>query len=152
MRDDGQRIGYDLVTWDANPLDTVEWQSAEALFRDPTTGDVILQLSGFIDNDADLLTRWQVVTPPSGELRLFVHVLDADGAIIAQHDGLDLRVSALQTGDEFAQLHPLALDNLPPGTYDVCVGVYDPATGVRLQLPTGEDGVILQTLTYGESD
>ncbi|MCO5199023.1 MAG: phospholipid carrier-dependent glycosyltransferase [Anaerolineae bacterium] len=152
VRDDGQRIGYDLVTWDANPLDTVEWQSAEALFRDPATGDVILQLGGFIDNDADLLTRWQVVTPPSGELRLFVHVLDADGAIIAQHDGLDLRVSALQTGDQFAQLHPLALDNLPPGTYDVRVGVYDPATGVRLQLRTGEDSVILQTLTYGDSD
>lgn len=149
LREDGQRVAYDLVIWDKNPLDALVWQSAEAEFRDPATGDTVLRLDSFIGDGVDLLTRWQVVTPPAGELRLFVHVLDADGAIIAQHDGLDLRVSAVQNGDEFAQLHPLALDNLPPGTYDVRVGVYDPVTGERLRLPSGADGVLVTVLDRG---
>jgi 4-amino-4-deoxy-L-arabinose transferase-like glycosyltransferase len=80
------------------------------------------------------VTRWRAVDPIENPRRIFVHLVDpATGKIIAQHDGLDAPTKFWQAGDEIAQIHTLHIpDDAPPATYEIWLGLYDPATGVRV--------------------
>lgn len=78
----------------------------------------------------ELLTFWHVQGQPATELKIFVHLVNERGELVAQHDGLDVVSSGLQAGDEMAQLH--SLPSLPPGNYTAYIGVYDPGTFGRL--------------------
>ncbi len=88
-----------------------------------------------------LMTTWRVhqaypISHP-GNLKIFIHLLNAEGDVVAQYDGLDVRLAGLQPGDELAQLHPMPLPpDLPPGPYALQMGLYDVETGVRLTIPT----------------
>ena len=76
-----------------------------------------------------LITYWragdQVVTP----LQMFVHVLGADGSIVAQQDRLDVPAYGWRAGDVFAQVHHL---DRPAQAASVAIGLYQPDTGQRL--------------------
>jgi hypothetical protein len=83
------------------------------------------------DQPIDLVTYWRVdhtVTPP---LSLFAHVVDAAGNLVAQQDGLNVRLSSLEPGDVIVQHtvvdHPVNADQLR-------LGLYNPATGQRQTL------------------
>ncbi len=110
----------------------VELVSSKWLSPTPAPGDT-----------AELLTIWRVVDPQkvgplhppafAREAALFTHILDTDGAILAQRDGLDAPAWSWQAGDLILQIHPIALPpEIKPGEYETAVGVYDPLTGARL--------------------
>jgi hypothetical protein len=80
------------------------------------------------DQPIDLVTYWRVdqaLTPP---VSLFAHIVDAAGNIVAQRDGLNVRLSSLEPGDVIVQ-HTV-IDH-PTGTDQLRLGLYDPATGQR---------------------
>lgn len=80
-------------------------------------------------------------------LRLFSHVLDAAGGALAGEDRLDVDPATLRPGDTFVQLLLITLpDGISPGEYPVQVGLYDPASGARVPLMTGDDAVRLTVL------
>lgn len=99
----------------------------------------------------DMLSLWRVEQTPETDLKIFVHLLGADGQVVAQHDGLDVNRNGLQPGDEFAQLHTIPLPpDLPSGTYALQIGLYRADDLVRL--PVDADGmmtdrILLQTIT-----
>ncbi|NJN54546.1 MAG: hypothetical protein HC804_07200 [Anaerolineae bacterium] len=78
-----------------------------------------------------LLTRWLVQQPLPPHLTIFVHLLNANGEIVAQYDGFDAAPTALRTGDRLIQLHPLALP-AQEGPFKLQMGLYTPADGQRL--------------------
>ncbi len=79
-----------------------------------------------------LLTSWQTGPARFLSLAMFVHLLDATGAIVAQDDGLGYPPHTWQPGDRFLQLARLPLPpDLPPGEYTLQFGLYDRATGAR---------------------
>jgi hypothetical protein len=99
---------------------------------------------------AELLTVWRVldptragpVVPPSftTDAVLFTHVLDGDGGIMAQRDGLDAPSWAWRAGDLIVQIHPIvAPESAAPGQYPAVVGIYDRASGARLPVAGGGD-------------
>lgn len=82
--------------------------------------------------DLALLTTWETGEARFLSLALFVHLLDATGAIVAQDDGLGYPPHTWQPGDRFAQLARLPLpSDLPPGDYTLQFGLYDRADGRR---------------------
>jgi hypothetical protein len=87
-----------------------------------------------------LTLRWQALEEEGPEQKVFLHLLSAEGQILAQrdvnleHGGGDQRVGLL-----------LPLD-LAPGAFRLLIGVYDPATGERLTLPTGEDSLTIEEI------
>lgn len=90
---------------------------------------------------------WHARAAVSGDYKVFVHVLDANGAVAAQDDSVPLGwtypTSQWQPGQYIRDEHILALDrNMPRGDYTLCVGMYDPETGVRLVV-TDAGGVAL---------
>lgn len=95
---------------------------------------------------------WKTQQQLPTDYRLFAHLLRSDGTIMAQ---VDLPYATRNWAPQrfLAQelLLPLPAD-LPPGTYQLAVGLYDPATGQRLPLevsnpsdraPDGEHALLL---------
>jgi hypothetical protein len=78
-----------------------------------------------------------LAAPAGGDWRVFVHVLNPDGTLAAQHDsppmlGL-MPFWKFQKGDQVEDVHPIDLTGLARDRqYTIAVGLYDPATGQRL--------------------
>jgi hypothetical protein len=80
---------------------------------------------------------WQATGTPSADYTVFVHLLGPDGALLATADGPpvggDYPTGMWRPGDRVADEHVLAVPaGLPAGAYALAVGMYEPATLVRL--------------------
>jgi hypothetical protein len=84
-----------------------------------------------------LLITWQVLAPANGPRRFFIHALDINGDILAQHDGLDAPAAYWQPGDIILQFHPLSITNAI-STYRL--GLYNPDTCPACQNLRTDDG------------
>jgi hypothetical protein len=84
----------------------------------------------------DLVTYWQVYEQPALRLSIFAHVVDEAGNVLAQGDGLNVRLSSLEAGDIVMQ--HFVIDR-PDGAVALRIGLYDPSTGqcVLAALPDG---------------
>jgi hypothetical protein len=90
-------------------------------------------------------TEWQVVAPPGGDFTTFVHLAEAGEPPLATGDSPPLhgryptRVWAAGEviRDEYSIVVPEGLAN---GRYPVWLGMYDPASGVRLPLTVAGEG------------
>ena len=99
---------------------------------------------------------WRASERPDLPYTAFVHLVDAEGNLVAQHDAMPAE-DALPTtcwlpGEIIVDRHPLQLPpDLPSGIYKARVGLYDLSTMERLPIsPTAEgqspDALILPTI------
>ncbi len=90
-----------------------------------------------------VVTTWDVLADLPEDLALFVHLIDSQGRVVAQHDGLDASAFFLRQGDAFLQRHVIALpDGLASAAYRLVAGAYQ-RTGERLLTSDGSDWVDL---------
>jgi hypothetical protein len=86
-----------------------------------------------------LTVHWQARGALPDNYMLFVHVLDANGARVGGTDvppgGAREPTSAWRPGSYLsAALQAPIQPNLPPGTYWIAIGVYEPRSGARLDV------------------
>lgn len=95
-----------------------------------------------------ILTAWQIVDRefPTGARRVFLHLLNLEGEIVAQSDLLAGNYESFYSGDLFFQQQQLDINDLPAGVYWVQIGVYEPSTGARLPV-NGRDRLLLEQIT-----
>lgn len=98
---------------------------------------------------------WRATARPTTDWTVFTHVLGPpreDGSIVwAGHDGRPGQGSAptttWQPGDLILDEHQIRLPaDMPPGEYEIEVGLYDPTSGnarAISQRPRGEDAILL---------
>jgi len=101
---------------------------------------------------------WQALQSPQQEYTGFVHLLNAEGNLVAQQDhpaahGV-VSTRAWQTGVTMPDDYSLQLPaDLAPGSYSVAVGLYNVENGQRLAAVSGEeslgDAAILGRLIVG---
>ncbi|HUM70314.1 MAG TPA: hypothetical protein PLK31_15890, partial [Chloroflexota bacterium] len=95
-------------------------------------------------------TAWQQKGGPQ-PIKIFIHVLNENGDIIAQWDGLNVAWEGWQPGDALLHSHAIPLPaDLPAGQYEVRIGLYHPQTGQRWQTETGLDHVVLGNVEIGD--
>lgn len=102
-----------------------------------------LEGEGVPGKDLALTLIWQATEQPTENLKVFVHLLDADGKPVAQSDGIPVGGARPTDGwrpseviqDERRIRLPAAL---PAGTYGLGVGLYDANSGQRM--PVTLDG------------
>ncbi|GAB4568575.1 MAG: hypothetical protein Kow0047_21520 [Anaerolineae bacterium] len=104
--------------------------------------------------ELELVLYWQSLREIDEDLKVFVHLVDANGQIRAQSDripqgGKAPTVSWIQ-GEVIADRHTLALPaDLPTGAYAIRVGFYDPLSWARLPLTSGGAEADFVTLSPG---
>ncbi|MCA9933843.1 MAG: glycosyltransferase family 39 protein [Anaerolineales bacterium] len=97
-------------------------------------------------NTLQLTTHWLKNAPPQ-PIKIFIHLTDAAGSIVAQWDGLGAPWQGWRAEDHLWQTHTLALPaDMAPGSYQLWIGLYDPDTGTRWQLASAADRYLLDTL------
>jgi hypothetical protein len=95
-----------------------------------------------------LVLVWRPQQVLDTDYKLFVHVADENDKPLAQWDGLPglntARTSQWLVGEAFSDhvLLPIP-DNMPPGEYQVLVGLYDGSSGERL----GGQAIEIATIT-----
>jgi 4-amino-4-deoxy-L-arabinose transferase-like glycosyltransferase len=85
----------------------------------------------------EVTLHWHALETPDKGYHSFVHLLDDEEEIVAQHDGPpgggDLPALGWLPSEYLTDTHLLQLPfSLPDGIYRLGVGLYDPATGQRL--------------------
>lgn len=97
---------------------------------------------------------WQSHGPLSEDYSIFVHLLDEKGHPAAQSDSAPVGGSRPTSGwsedEALVDRHGLLLpDGLPPGEYDLRVGMYQPAGGARLTVRDAEGTAVGDSLSLG---
>jgi hypothetical protein len=93
-----------------------------------------------------LITAWQVKGKPEPPLSIFVHLLDPQGRIAGQFDGLGANLDGLYPGDVLLHVHRFSIaPDAPPGRYWLQLGLYNPETMTRLPLQGQETDRLLLT-------
>jgi uncharacterized membrane protein len=112
-------------------------QLAGARFTDHAspTGGVAVELT------------WQVEGEITADEKVFVHLVSDDGSLVAQHDarpaGEGRPTQILSPGEVVIDRHGIGLPAQVHGPLAVRVGLYDAATGDRLQLDDGAEFVTI---------
>jgi hypothetical protein len=98
------------------------------------------------ENEVEVVLYWQAERPLAQNGTVFVHLLDADGNLIAQHDGQPVQnsypLSIWPTGVLIADRHTLILPHpLPAAPAQLSIGLYNPADFSRWPV-TNPDGTL----------
>lgn len=98
--------------------------------------------------NARLVLHWRALAVMDTSYTVFVHLLDANDRVIASADtepgGGTFPTTGWIEGEYIGDAHTLAISpDLPVGTYQVEIGLYDPTTGARLKTADGQDRVLL---------
>jgi hypothetical protein len=126
-------------------------QTAEVAFGE------VAELIGFTVAATDITTAetlpvelvWRSLTDGAAtDYAVFVHVVDADGRLIGQHDGQPADgtrpMSDWLAGEYIVDGHPVVFsDTGYAGPAQIRVGLYDPLSGTRLQTADGSDAFTL---------
>ncbi len=96
---------------------------------------------------------WLLIQPPTGELKQFVHLLDADSNLVMSWDTAVEWTAAWETGELRAATQTISLpDDLSTGTYTLQVGLYNAQTGQRLMTNSEDTAVQISSLTIDPVD
>lgn len=98
------------------------------------------------DDVLTVVTNWRQVAGPQ-PVKIFVHVLDESGALVAQWDGLSAQWEGWRDGDTLVHVHDVSLAGIAPGTYRIVTGLYDPEKLQRWRSPSSEDIIELGRMT-----
>jgi hypothetical protein len=133
-----------------------DWQSAVYQFSEPisllsyTTPPVAI----YPGNAFCLQLRWTVQEQLENNYAIFVHVLDENGQLAAQTDLMPIpSMTDWTPREEVTTRHGLILPStLTYGKYEINVGLYNPATGLRLPLQNGDDKILLGNMVLSRMD
>jgi hypothetical protein len=99
-----------------------------------------------------LSLHWLVEAAPQRELKLFVHVLDERGALVRQLDTIPCNwqcsTSQWQAGQTITDDAVLDLWGLPPGDYQIGLGLYDANSGKRLAVVLGDGTAVTHSIYF----
>lgn len=112
----------------------------------------IAELAGYILEEAEglkLTLYWKALNETDNSYHVFTHVVDEEGHLVAQHDGIPSGgahpTSIWIRGEIIEDQHVLPME-LPPGHYTILVGLYDPRTMERLKVDASENALPLVTI------
>lgn len=102
----------------------------------------------------ELRAEWLALRKPEGSYVAFVHIIDADGRVIAQQDDRPRRGNYPTTSwvapERIEDVIRVAIpQTVPAGTYGVLLGWYEAPTGIRLKTTSGQVPIAHDVATVG---
>ncbi len=86
---------------------------------------------------------WRVDERPTRPLKVFVHLMSADGQLVAQHDARLPESCGASAGEPCTDRHGVALPVDARGLLTIRVGLYDEETGERMRWEDGGEFLTL---------
>lgn len=148
---DARKGAYDIsVRWLDGDREVIAGRIKVPLGEAPTADAHVAPLSGSIGVEllgqpleacigttTTITVNWRGGDPVTTDYSAFVHLRNAAGDVVAQHDGQPRNgsypVSVWSPGEVIPDGHAIAIPaEVEPGTYAIMVGLYDPRTGERL--------------------
>ncbi len=90
---------------------------------------------------------WQAAQQPAANYRVFIHLLNTKGDIVAQSDAQPVNwtrpTSTWRPGESIVDYHALWVENIAPGKYTLITGLYLPQSGDRLLTEGGNNYIEL---------
>ena len=119
---------------------------AEAVCSGALYGDAVRLLGHQVrqaDGELVLTLHWRSVRRMDTDFKVFVHVFDrATGIPVAQHDAMPrlwrYPTTLWSAGEAVTDTIYVALEGVPPGSYGIAVGIYDPSSMERLPVIAGD--------------
>jgi 4-amino-4-deoxy-L-arabinose transferase-like glycosyltransferase len=113
-------------------------------------GTITLARAAVVDDQIEpggalrLALEWLTEQPVEDSYSIYIHLVDSEGTLYAQYDSVPggglLPMTTWEPDQTLVDRVALTLpDDLPAGAYSIRVGVYDPASGLRLPVMVGED-------------
>ncbi len=101
------------------------------------TSGALIDESPVVGDDLRIVLTWRTPVPIRDSFNIFVHIVDNSGALVAQYDGVPaagLRpMPTWESGEIVTDRIAVSLpSDLPPGQYTIRVGIYNPASQLRL--------------------
>ncbi len=141
--------------WGNNQLTLVDHHVA-VVVSDHTAGlargvaEIPLAAYGLLKANDQLVLHvtWHPLRSFEQNLKVFVHLADANDRVFAQYDGYprhgDYPTSDWIPGELIADAYPLQLPaGTPPGPYRLFLGLYDEASLTRLPVPPDPEGRVI---------
>jgi len=103
------------------------------------------------DDPLIIILAWQIIAPIEHDYTIFIHVINEQGQLVAQHDSTPFWVFSnpttnWQTGNLILDSHKFE-DHLPDGKHQIRVGLYTWGTVLEsLPLISGEDSLVIGTV------
>lgn len=133
----------DLALPEVEPLTTFSLGEGEVELLNALVGTAVPGQALLIS------TGWQQNAPPQ-PFKMFIHMLNEEGNIVAQWDGLGVAWEGWRTEDILLHTHSISLPaDLPAGQYQLRAGLYHPETNNRWLRDNGSD---FATIWIGEVD
>jgi hypothetical protein len=133
----GDPVGAATVGW--LKLNAVKELPPPEVATDYRFGDSIALVGYDLERDAEgarLILHWASLVPVDQDYTVFVHLIAPDDELAAQADGPptggDYPTSMWEFGEIVFDERLVQTQGLPAGTYDLRLGMYLLATGVRL--------------------
>ena len=128
------------------------WRLPEGVTKVRCKFGELAELAGYTleeGKELKLTLYWKVLSETDSSYHVFVHLIDENGHIVAQHDGIPSGGAAPTSiwveGEIIEDVHLLPAD-VPPGKYTILVGLYNPRTMERLKAGVPGDAFPLKTI------
>lgn len=125
------------------------WAPDKGSFTDLTT--LLGANLALADGRLSLTLAWRADAETAVSYRVFVHLVDESGQILAQSDGEPAAWTRPTTswlpGEIVLDTHDLDLTDVPAGTYALNIGLYDPQSGDRVPLTDGTTAVVITAVS-----
>ena len=112
-------------------------------------GDSIVLRGYSMANNAGMLhlnLYWDAIASPTVDEKLFIHIIDSAGEVVAQADAPPVQglypTSFWDAGEMISDSREISLSDLPAGSYKIRLGWYDPVSGQRLPVDGDENDYI----------
>jgi mannosyltransferase len=140
-------------SWDVQPDEVVT--PSTAVFGDAVRLPGFRLLPTEPTSEKILWVYWQPIQPTAKPLKVFVHLEGGfnpatNGPVWSQDDHYPqkghVNTDSWRPGTLYRDVYILPVRGLPKGDYALTIGLYDPDTGARLRVGSG-DSYMLQTVT-----
>jgi hypothetical protein len=144
LKTQGGVASVDLIEVEVEDREHRYWPTSPAHYQQAQFGPSV-ELVGYDLREAvrapgsplEVTLHWRALETPDKDYYSFVHLLNDEQEIVAQHDGPpgegELPALGWLPSEYLTDTHLLQLPfSLPDGVYRLGVGLYDPATGQRL--------------------
>ena len=125
-------------------------QQFEALFDQA----IKLEWHTFVSEPPSLTLHWHMQKTVNEDYTLFIHLIDEQGTLVGQIDGQPFNgnypTSWWQKGERIIDLYPLP--SMPKGKYQIMIGWYRLADGMRLPVVSGIGNVVRHNAVLIENE